>query len=238
MSSMAEVTGPGVPGRHQGADSVRRRDEAGVLANEIRFDDRWGGPCAVYNVFIRPDPSGQNGLTRIQQGALRLEPDLLAIPPDSLHLTAVFLLGLYEEFDRPRDELWRQYGPQWLDQLTKLAAVTRPFELDFRNVVATESGIIAVADEPNGLTGFRSAVRSALEVPGKLGHSRELVHVTLFRYRAPLRDPARLLGWLSDADFFVRVRVADMFVAREHTYSFLGYDVLRSLPLGAAVTIS
>jgi hypothetical protein len=212
---------------------VRQREETAVLANQVLLDDNWGGPCLVYNVFIRPDAAGQAGLAQIQRQALGLEPALLRVPPPALHLTAVFLLGLYEEFDRPREELWQEFGPRWLDQLTGLAAVTPPFELCFRQVVATRAGIIAIADEPNGLTAFRRAVPAVLDaLPGKTGYSRELAHVTLFRYQTPLDDPARLLHWLSQATFQAKVEVADLVVAREHTYPFLGYDVLATLPLG------
>lgn len=216
-----------------GAAAIRRRDRAAVLANQLSLDDQWGGPCLVYNVFIRPDPAGQDGLVRIQERALELEPGLLQVPPAALHLTAVFLLGLYEEFSRPREELWREIGPRWLDQLAALAAVTPPFELHFGQVVATQTGIIAVADEPNGLTAFRCAVPAVLAaLPGKTGYSRELAHVTLFRYQAPLADPARLVHWLAQTTFQAKMQVRDMFVAREHTYPLLGYDVLQPLPLG------
>jgi hypothetical protein len=113
----------------------------------------------------------------------------------------------------------------------ELAGRTEPFQLSFRHVVATQAAVIAIADEPNGLTAFRTAVRSVLEVPGKLGYSRELVHTTLFRYARPLRDPAGLLDWLASTEFLARLQVDELVVAREHTYPFAGYDVLRRLRL-------
>jgi hypothetical protein len=215
-----------------GAAAVRQREEPAVLANELRLDWRWGQPCEVYNAFIRPDPDGRDELAAIQEQALRREPGLLRIPPDALHLTAIFLLGLYDEFDRPRTELWAEHGPRWLDQLTELAVSAQPFELWFRSLVATDAAIIAVADEPNGVTALRLAADPVLDRLSDFGYSQPITHMTLFRYRQPLRDPAALLAWLADAGSQARVRVTELLVAREHTYSFLGYDVLRRLPLG------
>jgi hypothetical protein len=217
---------------HRGAAAVRAREQAAVLANQLQRDSRWGQPCLAYNVFVRMDQAGQSGLAAIQDEVLRREPSLLRVPPEALHITAVFLLGLYEEFDRPKDELWLERGAGWIEQLTRLATATAPFRLVYRHVVATAGGIIAIADEPNGLSEFRARVRSAVAVPGKLGHSRELVHTTLFRYARPLRDPAGLLSWLAGTRFLARLDVSELVVARENTYPFTGYDVLRRLRLG------
>lgn len=229
---MPGMNQPSTLPEHQGAAAVRAREEAAVLANRLQRDARWGQPCLAYNVFVRMDLAGQSGLAAIQDEVLRREPALLRVPPEALHITAVFLLGLYEEFDRPKDELWLEYGAGWLEQLTGLAAQTAPFRLCYRHVVATGAGIIAVADEPNGLSEFRARVRAEIAVPGRLGHSRELVHTTLFRYARPLRDPAGLLGWLAGTRFLAHLEVSELVVARENTYPFSGYDVLRRLRLG------
>jgi hypothetical protein len=210
---------------------VRARDATAVLANDLELDKRWGQPCRAYNVFIEPDPAGRAELAAIQDEVIRREPALLRLSPEWLHITAVNLLGLYEEFDRPKDELWLERGAVWLAQLTKLAAGMEPFLLRYRHVVATQTAVIAIADEPNGLTSFRDTVRSALDVPGRLANSHQIVHTTLFRYARRLRDPAGLLDWLASTEFLARLRVSEFVVAREHTYPFAGYDVLRRLRL-------
>ncbi len=202
-----------------------------MLANDLRLDKRWRQPCLAYNVFVEPDPAGRAELAAMQDQVLRREPALLRLSPDWLHITAVNLLGLYEEFDRPKDDLWRERGAAWLAKLSELAAGTEPFRLCYRHVVATRAAVIAIADEPNGLTRFRNAARSALEVPGELANSHEIVHTTLFRYARPLRDPVRLLAWLADTRFRANLEVSELIVAREHTYPFAGYDVLRRLAL-------
>jgi hypothetical protein len=218
---------------HPGAAAVRARDCAAVLGNDLQVDNRWGLPCLAYNVFVEPDPAGRAELAAIQDQVIQREPGLLRLPPDCLHITAVNLLGLYDEFDRSKDELWRERGTGWLAQLTELAAKAGPFRLDYRQVVATKAAVIAIADEPNGLTRFRDAARSALDVPGAVANSQQIVHTTLFRYARPLRDPAGLLAWLASTEFLARLQVSELVVAREYIYPFAGYDVLRRLRLVA-----
>jgi hypothetical protein len=109
-------------------------------------------------------------------------------------------------------------------------AATTTFRLRFRQIVATDAAIIAVADEPNGLSAFRRRLHAVLEVPGS-PHLHHLVHVTLFRYQTPLHAPEALLTWLSAADANADFEVGELMVAREHTFPFLGYDVLRRFSL-------
>jgi hypothetical protein len=152
------------------------------------------------------------------------------MPTDALHTIAAFLLPGSAEFDRPKDELWHQNGSRWLAQLEELAAATPRFSLAFRRVVATDVAIIAVAEEPNGLMAFRRRLLTVMDVPGN-SHRYDHVHATLLRYSAPLRDPAALLELAAASNVQAEFDVTELVVAREHTFPFLGYDVLRRLVL-------
>jgi hypothetical protein len=225
--------GPGLADRSATAAAavVQHRHAAAVLANRLAIDRRWGRPWLAYNVFIRVGRAGVPALSAVQDQLTSVEPSLLLrMPPTALHITAANLLPGVAEYDRPKDELWQEHGPRWLDQVAGLAATTTPFRLRFRRVVATDAAIIAVADEPNGLSAFRRRLHAVLEVPGT-PHIHHLVHATLFRYQTPLRAPEALLTWLSAADANAEFEVGELVVAREHTFPFLGYDVLRRFSL-------
>ena len=118
------------------------------------------------------------------------------IPARALHANLVWLLPVHQEFDRPKDQLWQRHGPQWLAILDGIVGRAQSFPLCFRHLVATDSAVIAVAEEPNRLSALRRELKSALRVPGSLS-SGELVHMTLFRYARPLRDPALLVRRLA-----------------------------------------
>jgi hypothetical protein len=212
------------------AVALQRWHVPAVLANRLVLAQRWGQAFLAYNVYIRADPAAAAALSAVQDGFSELEPSLLRLPTDSLHTTAAFLLPGSAEFDRPKDELWHQNGSRWLAQLEELAAATTRFTLAFRRVVVSDVAIIAVAEEPNGLSDFRRRLLTVMDAPGS-SHSYDVVHATLLRYSAPLRDPAAVLRLAAASDVQADFDVSELLVAREHTFPFLGYDVLRRLVL-------
>jgi hypothetical protein len=215
------------------AAALQRWYAPAVQANRLLLAQRWGQAYLAYNVFIRADPAGAAALSAVQDQIRQLEPGLLRVPEPALHTTAAFLLPGSAEYDRPKDELWHQHGMTWLAQLAELAAETPRFTLRFRHLVVTDAAIIAVADEPNGLSAFRRRLVTAIGAPGN-SHRYDAVHTVLFRYPAALSDPASLLAWTTAADIRADFDVSELLVAREHTFPFLGYDVVRTLGLAAA----
>ena len=117
--------------------------------------------------------------------------------------------------------------------LTGVLGATRGFRLCYRHLVATDAAIIAVAGEPNQVSALRRELLPILPVPGDLS-AGELVHMTLFRYARPLRDPASLVRWLAATEFRMDVEVNELLVVRETTFPSLDYQVLRRLALPPA----
>ena len=226
------MSGPPSQPDHSSAVALQRWYAPAVLANRLVLAQRWGQAFLAYNVFVRADRAGAAALSAVQDSLSELEPSLLRLPAESLHTTAAFLLPGSAEFDRPKDELWHQNGSRWLAQLEELAATSPRFTLAFRRLVVTDVAIIAVAEEPNGLSAFRRRLLTLMDVPGN-SHRYDLVHTTLFRYSAPLRDPAALLELAAASNVRADFDVTELVVAREHTFPFLGYDVLRQLVLPA-----
>jgi hypothetical protein len=181
---------------HPAAAGVQRQHAPAVLANQLLLAHRWGQPCRAYNVCIRPGTIGAAALAAIQAKVLRLEPSLLRVPERALHANLTWLLPVHQEFDRPKDELWQHHGPQWITTLADIAGRTSSFRLRYQRLVATDSAVITVADEPNRLSTLRRELMPLLDVPGSTS-AGDLAHITLFRYAAPLRDPAALLRWLA-----------------------------------------
>jgi hypothetical protein len=220
---------PSQPGLSSAA-AAQRWHASSVLANRLLLAEGWGQPFLAYNVFVLADPPGAAALAAVQDQIALMEPSLLRLPEAALHTTAAFLLPGFPEFGRPKDELWHQHGALWLAQLADLAAGTPAFTLSFRRLLVTDAAIVAVADEPNELSALRRRLLTLMEVPGN-SRGYGLVHSTLFRYSGPLRDPAALLEWAASAEVHADFSVSELVVAREHTFPFLGYGVLRRLAL-------
>jgi hypothetical protein len=213
------------------AATLQRQHAPAVLAGRLAIEQRWARPWLAYNVYIRADPAGAAALSAAQEPILALEPELRAMPATAMHVTAEFLLHGAAELDQPKDDVWREHGSRWLAQLSQMTGGMPRFRLRFRHLVATDAAIIAVADEPNRVSELRRAAAAALDLPGRR-QVNALVHTTLFRYARPLRDPAGLLRCLAGADARAELDVTELLVARESTFPFFDYDVLRRLALG------
>lgn len=212
------------------AEDVERQHAPAVLANKVLVEHRWGRPCLAYNACIRPGRAAVAALSAVQDSVLCLEPWLLRVPGSALHANVTWLLPVHQEFGRPKDELWRQHGHGWMAVLAEAAGRTGRFRLRYRRLVATDSAIIAVAEEPNAVSALRRELKTLLRVPGSLS-AGALVHTTLFRYARPLRDPASLTWWLASATIRAETRVSELLVVRERTFPLLDYEILRRLPL-------
>ena len=212
------------------AEDVERQHAPAVLANEVLVEHRWGRPCLAYNACIRPDRAAVAALSAIQDSVLRLEPSLLRVPGRALHASVTWLLPVHQEFGRPKDELWRQHGTSWMAVLAEAASRTGQFRLRYRRLLATNSAIIAVAEEPNAVSALRRELKPCLRVPG--GHSAgALVHTTLFRYARPLGAPASLTRWLGSTTIRAETCVSEFLVVRETVFPSLEYEILHRLPL-------
>ena len=211
------------------AADIQREHKVHVLAGEVLVERRWGQPCLAYSACIQPGTDARADLSCFQESVLSLEPALLRVPERALHANLAWLLPVHQEFDRPKDELWQLHGPEWMSILDRILSATGSFRLRFRHLVATDSAIIAVADEPNRLSALRRKLMPALSVPGSLS-AGDLVHTTLFRYAGPLRDPRTLMRRLA-AGVHIDVDVHEVLVVRERIFPSLDYEVLRRVAL-------
>jgi hypothetical protein len=208
---------------------VQHRHTPSVLANRLLIEHRWGCRCLAYNVCVLPGPAVA-ALSALQARVMSVEPLLLRIPERALHTNVVWLLPVHEEFDRHKDELWQHDGAGWMASIADVAGRTGRFRIHYQRLVATDSAIIAVACEPNPLSAIRRELMPVLDVPGSVS-AGGLVHMTLFRYAAPLHDPASLVRWLGTAEFNIAIDVSELTVVRELIFPSLDYEILGSLPL-------
>ena len=215
--------------RHPKAADLQLEHKDLVLTGQLLVERRWGQPCLAYSVCIQPGADARAGLSGIQDSVLTLEPSLLRVPEQALHANLAWLLPVHQEFDRPKDELWQLHGAEWMAILDRILGATESFRLRFRHLVATDSAIIAVAEEPNLLSALRRKLMPALSISGSLS-AGELVHTTLFRYARPLRDPPTLMRRLA-AGVHVAVDVREVLVVRERIFPSLDYEVLRRISL-------
>ncbi len=218
---------------------VQREHAPAVLASQLQLEQRWGRPCCAYLVCARPGRAAAAALAAVQDRVLALEPSLLRVPRHALHASLAWLLPAHQEFGLPKDELWRRRGPDWAATAAQAAAAAPRFRLRLRGLAATSAAIIAVADEPNPFSALRRDLVPRLRVPGE-SSSGGLAHITLFRYAAPLRDPAALLrllaspGLAAETGLPAETGVSELLIIAERVFPALDTEVLHRLPLAPA----
>lgn len=217
------------PEQQQPAVSLQHQHAPAVLANRLAFEHRWGQPVQAWSVCVLPRHA-RAALAAVQAAILTMEPSLLRVPEPAMHANLAWLLPSREEFSVPKSELWRRNGRGWMATVACTASAASRFQLRFRYLAATNSAVIAVAEQPNRLSSLRRELTSVLRVPGTVG-AGDLAHITLFRYREPLRDPAALLRRLATSHMYVAVNVSELVAVREDIFPMLGYEILERIPL-------
>ena len=216
-------------------DQVQAEHAPALLGNRLTLAARWGEPCLGYLVIGRPPAAMATALAAVQDQVQAIEPELCRQPPAALHSTVGFLVPVFRPVDHDKDEIWRQHGPGWLAGIGAAAAAeSGPLRLSFRRLVATDAAVIAVADAPNPVTGLRERLTAGLDLRWPLTKG-PLVHVSLFRYRQPLRNPARLLDLLGGMDAAIDTEIGELLVVRETTFPLLEYEVMQRVPIGRPV---
>ncbi len=214
------------------AAQVQAEHAPAVRAGRLQLAGQWGQPCRGYLIIARPPAAMITALAAVQDQVLAAEPGLSRQPARALHSTTGFLIPVFQPVDGDKDEIWRQHGPAWLAAIAAAAAAEPgPLRLSFRRLVATDAAIIAVADAPNPVEGLRGRLAADLDLRWPLTKG-PLVHVSLFRYRQPLRDPARLLALLAAIDAGIETEIGELLVVRETTFPLLEYEVEQRVPIG------
>jgi hypothetical protein len=210
---------------------LREAHRGKVTRNQVRVDPLWARPCRAYNVQIELDPHTKASLGRTQQTIKQVEPNLVACPQKTLHVSIAWLLAVHASYRAPKDSIWERHGEEWTAELSRIAAQSRGFRITYEHVVATDSAVIALAQPTEPVNCIREMIRERLRLPSETHNEADLVHTTLFRYRGQLSDPAKFLTMLEDTSTNATADVYELIVSKELVYPSLEVDVLARLPL-------
>ncbi len=212
---------------------LREAHREKVARNEVRVSPLWAQPCRAYNVHIELDPRTKTSLEKTQQALKLAEPTLLMCPQQTLHVSIAWLLAVHASYPVPKDSLWKRHAEEWTTELDRIAAESAAFRITYREVVATDSAVIALAEPTEPVNRIRQMIRECLRLPTETRNEADLVHTTLFRYHGPLRDPERFLAMLEDtsAGAAAAGEVDELVVSKELVYPSLKAEVLARLPL-------
>lgn len=212
---------------------LREAHREKVARNEVRASPLWARSCRGYNVQLDLDPRTRSSLEKVQQSLYQVEPNLLACPQQTLHVSIAWLLAVHASYPVPKDSLWERHGEQWTMELRRIAAESTRFRITYQHVVATDSAVIALAEPTEPVNRIRGMIRERLRLPSETRNEADLVHTTLFRYRGPLSDPEKFLALLEDTSAEAAAEVDELVVSKELVYPSLETEVLARLPLAS-----
>jgi hypothetical protein len=212
---------------------LREAHREKVARNEVRASPLWARSCRGYNVQIELDPRTRSSLEKVQQSLYQVEPNLLACPQQTLHVSIAWLLAVHASYPVPKDSLWERHGEQWTMELRRIAAESTRFRITYQHVVATDSAVIALAEPTEPVNRIRGMIRERLRLPSETRNEADLVHTTLFRYRGPLSDPEKFFALLEDTSAEAAAEVDELVVSKELEYPSLETEVLARLPLAS-----
>jgi len=212
---------------------LREAHREKVARNEVRLSPLWARSCRAYNVQIELDPRTRSSLEKIQQALKQAEPSLLVCPRKTLHVSLAWLLAVHVSYPVPKDSLWERHGEEWTTELNRIAAESTAFRINYEQVVATDSAVIALAEPAEPVNRIRGMIRERLPLPSETRNEARLVHTTLFRYRGALSEPETFLAVLKDASAEATAEVDKLVVSKELVYPSLEAEVLARLPLAS-----
>lgn len=212
--------------------SVKERFFSEVSQNQIQVDKEWNNNCLGYNIqFVLPtDVCDQ--LKIVQQKILETEPNsLYCCPEDSLHIAISWILATRNNYQKPKDEWWKIIGKDCKSGLDKISTESSKFVVNFTNIVATNTAIIALAYDNGEMAKLRQKINTLLPIPIETENKAEIIHSTLFRYAKPLNNPQLLLKVIDGMQLNIPVVIDSLVIRKELIYPSLKSEPLCSVKL-------
>ncbi|MDC2830228.1 2'-5' RNA ligase family protein [Limosilactobacillus mucosae] len=172
--------------------------------------DQKGRRAILKNEFTDPylnheQPDHRRGLTLLahlpihvgrnigyaQQKLHLANPNLYYYPLKDLHLTVLDLIGAYDGFSISPHDL-----AAYQKALQNLMAKSKPFDVTLKGLIASPAGILATGYYSDELTMLRQNLRHQLtdKLPVAERYPTCSGHVTVARFKAPLKAPPALLA--------------------------------------------
>lgn len=183
-------------------DAMWTRAHGAIAAGDIERDERvlaGPDPRRGLTLIARPGPALAARFDALLDRLARAEPGQYRHPPADMHLT---VLSLFTVTDHPAAQLARLDA--YRAAVHAAVAGMEPFEIGFEGITLSRGAVMACG-YPRGpaLEALRERLRVGLRARGldaSLDQRYRLVtaHASLFRFAAPLRQPARFAALLEE----------------------------------------
>jgi hypothetical protein len=186
-------------------------------------DQYWSQPLISYTVMQMLQPAAREACLRVLQqvAAIAGGADRLLIAPDeTFHLSLYAIAPVRSDFDK--DAWWAIHGDQALAVFRRWCDTQPAARLNFRELRATSTAVIAVAERNEAVWSLRRALRAEVPQPPGGTPNYDMIHMTLARYAQPEYLPADFAARVAALPLQLDVDLNAVTLMRETAYPLLG----------------
>jgi len=197
-------------------------------------DPYWAQPLISYTVMnLLDDTARKQSLQAVRQvAAIAGSLDhLLVAPAETFHLSLYAIAPVRSDFDK--DAWWAEHGAQALSVFRRWCDTQAAVTLRFRQLRATSTAIIAIADSEDVVWSLRRMLQAEVPSPPGGTPNYDMIHMTLARYARPDLFPIDFAAQVAALPLQIDVLLQQASVMRETAYPLLGGQPVETRPLKA-----
>lgn len=186
-------------------------------------DPYWGQPLISYTVMAMLQPAAREACRQVLQQVSAMAGSaehLLIAPAETFHLSLYAIAPVRSDFDK--DAWWRIHGDQALAVFRRWCDTQPAALLNFRELRATSTAVIAVAEPHDAVWSLRRALRAEVPQPPGGTPNYDMIHMTLARYAQPEYLPADFGLRVAALPLQLDVDLNAVTLMRETAYPLLG----------------
>lgn len=186
-------------------------------------DPYWARPLVSYTVMQMLDPAARETCQQVLQQVADIAggaDHLLIAPAETFHLSLYAIAPVRSEFDK--DAWWAEHGGQALGVFRRWCETQPAARLNFRELRATATAVIAVAEPQDAVWSLRRTLRAEVPQPPGGTPNYDMIHMTLARYAQPDRLPGDFAARIAALPLALDVRLREVTLMRETAYPLLG----------------
>jgi hypothetical protein len=201
-------------------------------------DPHWSRPLISYTVMALLDAAAreasQHAIARVAAIAGAAD-HLLVAPAETLHLSLYAIAPVRSDFDK--DAWWAVHGDLALSVFRRWCDTQPATVLRFRQLRATSTAIIAIAETDDTVWALRRLMRAEVPQPPGGTPDYDMIHMTLARYARPEVFPADFVARVAALPLQIDVPLREPCVMRETAYPLLGGAAIETRALQAPETV-
>ncbi len=206
--------------------------------NVLVRDPYWSRPLVSYTVMQMLQPAARETCLQVlaQVSAIAGGADrLLIAPAETFHLSLHAIAPVRSDFDK--DAWWQIHGAQALAVFRRWCDTQPATVLRFRELRATSTAVIAVAERNQAVWSLRGLLRAEVPQPPGGTPKYDMIHITMARYAQPDELPADFAARVAALPLQLDVDLNAVTLMRETAYPLLGGAPVETHTLKAAENV-